>query len=49
MPWIVMPLKMMSSEKFRETGLEVRPSREMRPPGRYIVRALLEPSSRAAK
>ena len=40
MPWIVMPLKMMSSEKFSEIGLDVRPSSEMRPPRRTMSKAV---------
>ena len=36
MPWMVMPLKMMSSEKFSEMGLEVSPRRETRPPRRTM-------------
>src|SRR5207302_8343080 len=40
MPCTVMPLKIMSSEKFSETGFEVRPSREILPPRRTISKAV---------
>src|SRR3954462_8020618 len=40
MPWTVMPLKIMSSEKFSEIGLDVSPSSEIRPPRRTMSKAI---------
>src|SRR5260370_18474638 len=40
MPCTVMPLKIMSSEKFSETGFEVRPSREILPPRLTMSKAV---------
>src|ERR1700747_86823 len=40
MPCTVMPLKIMSSEKFTEMGFEVSPRREILPPRRTMSKAV---------